>query len=73
MTHSFSISYIACQTCPAKIHCDQCEKQLEEALMRSKEINGASVQIGAKSVLIDSDLDADTLEELLENLGIFVT
>ena len=32
MTHSLSISYLACQTCHAKVHCDECEKRLEEAL-----------------------------------------
>ena len=72
MTHSLSISYLACQTCHAKIHCDECEKRLEEALMRMQGINGASIQMAAKQCLVDGDIDADTLEEVLEDLGIFM-
>ena len=47
MTHTISITYIACQTCHAKIHCEECEKRLEEALMRVQGINGASVMKAA--------------------------
>ena len=72
MTHSLSITYLACQTCHAKIHCDECEKRLEEALMRMQGINGASIQMAAMQALIDGSIDADTLEEALEDLGIFI-
>ena len=72
MTHTLKISYISCQTCHAKVHCDECEKQLEEAIMRMQGTNGASVQMGPKQVLIDSELDGDTIEEVLEDLGIFI-
>ena len=72
MTHSLSISYLACQTCHAKVHCDECEKRLEEALMRMQGVNGASIQMAAKQALIDGLIDIDTLEEALEDLGIFI-
>ena len=72
MTHSLYISYLACQTCHAKIHCDECEKRLEEALMRMQGVNGASIQMGTKQALIDGPIDIDTLEEVLEDLGIFI-
>ncbi len=72
MTHSLSISYLACQTCHAKVHCDECEKRLEEALMRMQGVNGASIQMAAKQALIDGPIDIDTLEEALEDLGIFI-
>ena len=72
MTHNLSISYLACQTCHAKVHCDECEKRLAEALMRMQGINSASIQIAARQALIDGSIDADTLEEALEDLGIFI-
>ena len=72
MTHSLSITYLACQTCHARICCDDCEKRLEAALMRIQGINGASIRIAAKQVLVEGPIDADTLEEVLENLGIFI-
>lgn len=72
MTYSLSIAYLACQTCHAKIHCDECEKRLEETLMRMQGVNGASIQMVTKQALIDGPIDADTLEEVLEDLGIFI-
>ena len=71
MTHTISITYIACQTCHAKIHCEECEKRLEEALMRVQGINGASVKLGPKQVVVDGLVDMDALEEILEDLGLF--
>ena len=71
MTHSLSISYLACQTCHAKVHCDECEKRLEEALMRMQGVNAAVVQMAVKQVQMDSSLDMDALEEAPENVGLF--
>ena len=73
MTHTLKISYISCQTCHAKVHCDECEKRLEEALMRIQGINGASVQMAAKQALVDGPIDADDLEESMEDLGLFIS
>ena len=72
MTHSFSITYLACQSCHAKVHCDECEKRLEDALMQMQGINGASVQMGPKQILVDGTMDADDLEEVMEDFGIFI-
>lgn len=73
MTHSFSITYLPCRSCHAKIHCDECEKRLEEALMHVDGVNGASIQIAAKQALIAGPIDDDTLEEAMEELGVFIT
>ena len=73
MTHLFSIAYLSCQTCHAKVHCDECEKRMEEALMRMQGIDRASVKMGPKQVQVEGGIDADTLEEVLEDLGIFLT
>ena len=71
MTHTFSISYIACQTCQSKIHCDECEKRLEEAMMRLSGVRGASLQMAKKELLIDADISKEDLADALEDLGIF--
>ena len=71
MTHSLSISYLACQTCHTKVHCDECEKRLEEALMRMQGVNAAVVQMAVKQVQMDSSLDMAALEEALEDVGLF--
>ena len=72
MTFTFDITYMPCQTCHARMHCDDCEKRLEEALWEMEGIRSASVQMGAKQVEIHSTLDKESLEEVLEDLGIFI-
>ena len=71
MTYNLSISYIACQTCHARIHCDECEKRLEEALMRIQGVRGASIQMARKQILADADMNEDDLLDCLEEIGIF--
>lgn len=71
MTHTYKISYIACQSCQSKVHCDECEKRLEEAIMRLSGVHGASVQLSRKTLLVDGQTDEDTLLDALEDIGIF--
>ena len=72
MTYTFKISYISCQTCHAKVHCDECEKRLEDAIMRLSDVHGASLQIANKTLLVDGQMDEDALVDALEDIGIFV-
>lgn len=72
MLHIFSGSYLPCQTCHAKVNCRDCEKLLEEALMRVQGVNSASVQMALQQVKMDSSLDIDMLEEVLESVGMFL-
>jgi copper chaperone CopZ len=71
MLHTISVSYLPCQICHAKVNCKECEVRLEEALLRIQGVDGASVQMAVKQVQIDSSLNADTLEEALEDVGLF--
>lgn len=73
MTHRFPFFYMGCQTCQARVHCEECEERLSQMLMRLEGINGAVVQMANKQLAIDGDLDSGTLEETLEDLGIFVS
>ena len=72
MTQNLTITYLSCQTCHAKVHCDECEKRLEEVLLRIQGIDRASVRMGPKQVHVEGSIDADTLEEVLEDLGLFI-
>ena len=72
MTHRFPFFYMGFQTCQARVHCEECEERLSQMLMRLEGINGAVVQMANKQLAIDGDLDSGTLEETLEDLGIFV-
>ena len=72
MLHTISVSYMPCQTCHVKMNCGDCEKLLEEALMRVHGVNSVSVQMTLKLVQMDSSLDIDTLEDVLEAVGMFL-
>jgi copper chaperone CopZ len=71
MPYTFSVIYMACQTCQSKIHCDECEARLEEAMMRLNGVRGASFQMARKELLIDAEQSEDDLLDALEDLGIF--
>lgn len=68
----FAISYYGCQKCTERVNCDRCKEELEEKLLRDSNIRHVDIQMGPKRMVLDSRLEADELEELLEEYGIFV-
>ena len=72
MIHQMSVQYPTCQTCQAKIHCDQCSRELEDRLLRMDEISRADLNLITKIITVETDLDADDLEAVLEDIGLFV-
>ena len=72
MNHSMTFNFLACQTCHAKIHCDQCGEDVI-AKLRNHGITGAiDLNMAAKSIAVDTDMEIDDLEILLEDLGLLV-
>lgn len=71
MTYTIDISYIGCQSCQARVHCEECEERLSQMLMRLEGVNGAVVQMANRQLMIDADLDRSAMEEALEDVGIF--
>ena len=72
MKKTLMISYMGCQTCHARLHCEECEQRIAEMLLRIAGICDAVVQIAKKQLTIDGSIDADALEDALEDFGIFV-
>ena len=73
MTFTYTFFYMGCQSGQARVHCEECEERLSQMLVRLEGVNGAVVQMANKQLAIDGDLDSGTLEEALEDLGIFVS
>ena len=71
MTYTIDISYIGCQSCQARVHCEECEDRLSQMLMRLEGVNGAVVQMAKKQLMIDAELDCGAMEEALEDVGLF--
>lgn len=73
MTYEFIVSYIECQSCTERVHCEQCEAMREEALMRMEGITGVELILSRKYVAIETDsLSREDIEDLLEEAGLFV-
>ncbi len=65
------ITYYRCQTCKEQVHCDGCEKLLVKQLSEESEIKNVQVNMTAKTLSLDTTLDADILEEVLEDVGLY--
>lgn len=73
MIRTYNFTFLDCQSCPAHSHCEQCRDELQQRLMHMSGISAAEIDINAKRLTIETDLqDPWDLEELLENAGIFV-
>ena len=65
------ITYYRCQTCKEQVHCNGCEKLLVKQLSKEPEIQNVQVNMTAKTLSLDTTLDVDTLEEALEDVGLY--
>ena len=71
-TMTANFTYLDCQKCNERTHCDDCEARLTEVLLRITGIQSADIQMARKHLSVNTEMDADEMEEILENLGIFV-
>lgn len=71
MTYTYSVTYLPCQICNARIHCDHCESQLEKSILRISGVHSASLNMATKSLLADITTDQDAFLDALEVLGLF--
>ena len=65
----YTISYLKCQSCTAKIHCEACAQEIQERLL--KEGVKSAVDIPNRSARIETAMDEDDLLDLLEEIGVF--
>lgn len=72
MKFEFDFSFLNCQSCSAKIHCEECRENLEERMGKMRGVDGVSIDIQNKHLSIESaSLDEDNLLDLLEEVSIF--
>ena len=71
MNYVTSMTYLTCQTCQAKIHCEECGKRLEETLQSLDGIRRIKIDLANQRLEADSSLSVDDFAELLEEHGIF--
>jgi hypothetical protein len=66
---NYTITYLKCQSCTAKIHCDACADEIRERLLG--EGVKAVIDIPNRSAAIETAMDEDDLLDLLEEIGVF--
>ena len=71
MTYNTSITYLSCQTCQAKIHCEDCGRRLEDTLANMDGISCIRVDLANHRLVADATLCLDDFAELLEEHGLF--
>lgn len=71
MNYQISFTYLPCQTCTAKIHCEQCANTVTQSLLQINGITRAEIDMVKKQAAVDCSLDRDDLDEYLEDLGLF--
>lgn len=69
MQHQISFAYLPCQTCNAKIHCDQCAETAAQSLLKLVGVTLAEVDMKNKVARVDCTMDLDDLEAAMEDIG----
>lgn len=73
MKLEYAITYLACQSCTAKIHCEKCAAELTERLQKQRGVSDVQIDIPARRMSLQADgLDEMDLLDMLEDAGIFV-
>lgn len=72
MKLEYAITYLACQSCTAKIHCEKCAAELTERLQKQRGVSDVQIDIPARRMSLQADgLDEMDLLDMLEDAGIF--
>ena len=72
MKLEYAITYLACQSCTAKIHCEKCAAELTERLQKQRGVSDVQIDIPARRMSLQADgLDEMDLLDMLEEAGIF--
>lgn len=72
MRFEFDFSFLNCQSCSAKIHCEECRDNLEERLKKTPGIDHIAIDIQNKCLSVESvSMDEDDLLDALEEVSIF--
>ena len=72
MNHQITFLYLACQTCQAKIHCEQCGEDVTNSLLQMGGVDSVALNMVAKTLAVSGNISGDDLEMKLEDLGFLI-
>ena len=69
----YTFTYLPCETCHAKVRCDQCEQTILEKLMRIEGVRAGEVCIPKRLIAIRSEgADPDEIDDEMDTIGVFL-
>ena len=68
----FTVTYMKCQSCAAKVNCRECDYYLRSDLSREKTVEAVEVDMQRRRISLETALDRDDIEEMLEDRGVFL-
>lgn len=71
MRSEFTVSYLKCQSCTAKIHCAECAEELRARLLPASGAQTAQIDLINHTAAFEGNFDADDLPDLMEDAGLF--
>ena len=66
----YTVSYLKCQSCSGKIHCDQCSRDIEALLLRDPRVRAAEADLNRRVIRLETD--PHQAEEILDDAGLFI-
>ena len=72
MNHQITFLYLACQTCQAKIHCEQCGADVTNSLLQMGGVDRVALNMVAKTLTVSGNISSDDLEMKLEDFGFLI-
>ncbi|MDE7245332.1 MAG: hypothetical protein K2O18_15355 [Oscillospiraceae bacterium] len=72
MIETFSVTYAKCGFCTARNHCDACGAEIARALSEKAGIVSASAGKKPKTLQISYTTGRDTLEDILDGMGVMM-
>lgn len=72
MVYSFTYTFMECQSCTAKIHCEECGQKVSDTLKKQEGIHIISQDGKKKELTVETEsMDEDDVLDILEDAGIF--
>ena len=69
----YTFTYLPCETCHAKVLCDQCEQTILEKLMRIEGVRAGEVCIPKRLIsILSENADPDEIDEEMDAIGVLL-
>jgi hypothetical protein len=69
----YTFTYLPCQTCHAKVRCNQCEQTILDRLMRIDGVKAGEVCIPKRLIsILSENADPDEIDDEMDAIGVLL-